>query len=95
MITGETYTEIVDKWNQGAWFWDLGPQEFREKLADMGGDRVEWTATDEELVLGVVEEANASKFSDGMRLEGAPGGAPDGRTGLGRAGEAVRGPRPR
>ncbi len=73
-ITGETYTEIVDKWNAGPWHWDLGPQEFREKLADFGGDRVEWTATDEELVLAVVEEANASKFSDGMRLEGAERG---------------------
>ena len=75
-IEGDTYTEIVDRWNEGPWFWDLGPQEFREKLADFGGDRVEWTASDEELVLAVVEEANASKFSDGMRLEGAERGSP-------------------
>ena len=52
-------------------FWDLGPQEFREKLADMTGGRVEWTASDEELVLGVVDSMYASKFSDGMRIEGA------------------------
>ena len=71
-ITGETYTEIVDKWNAGPWHWDMGPQEFREGLADKTRGRVELPASDEELILGVVESANASKFSDGMCLDADP-----------------------